>query len=141
MLRFPVKLRCNISFVYLVDSPGVEPGPRQPAPLDIYVDLGRIELPSPQCECGVLPLYYKPKGEGRMPRNTVLLWAPSVIPGSRLDSLARRARRVTRDPRSRFRLFGRNDKFCYLENSAFTLSASAFNTPLSPYSPLCAELP
>ena len=25
-----------------MDSPGVEPGTRQPAPLDIHVDLGRI---------------------------------------------------------------------------------------------------
>ena len=25
------------------------------------VDLARVELASPQCECGVLPLYYKPK--------------------------------------------------------------------------------
>lgn len=25
------------------------------------VDLDRIELSSPQCECGVLPLYYRPE--------------------------------------------------------------------------------
>lgn len=66
-------------------------------PLDI-MDLTRIELVSPQCECGVLPLDHRPlpmsngvkmrcivtilqalvkilAGE-RMPRNTVLLWAP-----------------------------------------------------------------
>ena len=24
------------------------------------VDLGRIGLPPPQCECGVIPLYYRP---------------------------------------------------------------------------------
>ena len=27
------------------------------------VDLVRIELASPQCECGVLPLYYRPFGQ------------------------------------------------------------------------------
>jgi hypothetical protein len=30
------------------------------------MDLGRIELPPPQCECGVLPLYYRPIGHGRL---------------------------------------------------------------------------
>ncbi len=31
------------------------------------LDLARIELASPQCECGVLPLYYKPAtSAGRM---------------------------------------------------------------------------
>gem|GEM_PF-2981409 len=29
------------------------------------VDLGRIELPSLQCECSVLPLYDRPKGKFR----------------------------------------------------------------------------
>ena len=28
--------------------------------LIINVDLGRIELPAPQCECGVIPLNYRP---------------------------------------------------------------------------------
>ena len=39
------------------------------------VDLRGIEPLPPQCECGVIPLYYRPKGEGRMPRNATLLWA------------------------------------------------------------------
>lgn len=30
------------------------------------VDLRGIEPLPPQCECGVIPLYYRPKGEGRM---------------------------------------------------------------------------
>lgn len=44
-----------------------------------FVDLGRIELPSPQCECDVLPLNHRPFfpfGVGvKMPCNTTLLRA------------------------------------------------------------------
>jgi hypothetical protein len=36
------------------------------------LDLSRIELLSPQCECGVLPLYYRPKGLGRRTRASVI---------------------------------------------------------------------
>jgi hypothetical protein len=45
---------------------------RLPKPLD----LGRIGLPPPQCECGVIPLYYRPNGLGgqvRMPRRNIVL--------------------------------------------------------------------
>ena len=30
-------------------------------PPSLVVDLGRIELPTQQCECRVMPLYYRPK--------------------------------------------------------------------------------
>ena len=45
-------------------SPGTGGQARLPSPLD----LSRIELLSPQCECGVLPLYYRPKGHGGQAR-------------------------------------------------------------------------
>ncbi len=53
-------------------------------PPTILVDLARIELASPQCECGVLPLDHRPDkqaygGRVKMPRNTTLLWAPKSI--------------------------------------------------------------
>ena len=39
---------------------GFLPARRRRAGKSSMVDLGGIEPPSPQCECGVLPLYYRP---------------------------------------------------------------------------------
>ena len=48
------------------------------------VDLDGIEPSSPQCECGVLPLYYKPrKGTGRMYRYTTYVFKSNQIFGNR----------------------------------------------------------
>ncbi len=37
----------------------------------LLVDPGRIELPPPQCECGVIPLYYGPVASTRRMDNTI----------------------------------------------------------------------
>ena len=60
VLKAVALVQCKYSS--LVEIPGIEPGLQQPAPsLLCFVDLARIELAPPQCECGILPLYYKPK--------------------------------------------------------------------------------
>ena len=51
----------------MVGLPGIEPGLHAPEAcvIPLYhspnVDLGRIGLPPPQCECGVVPLDYRPQ--------------------------------------------------------------------------------
>ena len=48
-------------FAMFVDPGRIGLPPRQCAPVrNSFVDLTRIGLVSPQCECGVLPLYYRP---------------------------------------------------------------------------------
>ena len=42
------------------------------------VDLGRIELPPPQCECGVIPLDHRPTRIVEKTNNYQLTWCPRV---------------------------------------------------------------
>ena len=56
------------------------------------VDLGRIELPPPQCECGVLPLNHKPVPSLRSVKFKIQNSKFKIILSERLDSHQRSPR-------------------------------------------------